>query len=138
MTIWAGWAYIGPRHKVVGSFSESFHNGVLHDFIWDIEVVGVLDEGPAWFASARVPADCDVGIEVRYHPIPSILGLDRDSLEEKVHRGHETLLGARATVLYQAFPVAMLDRGQFVVQDRKNDEESTHSRVRVETRVLLS
>ena len=105
-----GRAYVGPRYEVVGGFPESLHNGVFHDFIWDVKVVRILDEGPAWFASARIPTDCDVGIEVRYSSVPPVLRLDRDGLEEKVHRGHETLLGTRATVLHQAFPVAMWNR----------------------------
>lgn len=107
--------YVGPRYEVVGGFSESLHDGVFYDFVWEIEAVCVLDERPAWFAPARVPADCDVGIEVRNNPVPPILRLDCDSLEEKIHRGHETLLGTRATVLDQAFPVAMSAHGQFTV-----------------------
>ena len=105
--------YVGPRDEVVGGFSECLHNGVLNDFVWDIEAVRVLDESPAWFTSARIPADGDIGIEVRYYPIPSVLRLDRDGLEEKIHRGHETLLGTGATVLYQAFPVATSYCSQF-------------------------
>jgi len=105
-----GRTHVGPSYEVVGGFSEGLHNGVLHDFLWDIKAVRVLDESPAWFASARVSADCDVGIEVRDNPVPSILRLDRDSLEEQVHCRHETLLGTGTSVLYQALPVAMHDR----------------------------
>lgn len=100
-------AYIGPGYEVVGGFSKSIHDGVLHDFVWNVEAVRVLDKSPAGFTSARIPADRDVGIEVRDNPLPSILRLDSDGLEEKVHRGHETLSGTGATVLYQTFPVAM-------------------------------
>lgn len=108
-----GGAYVGPRYEVVGGFSESLNNGVFHRFIWDIKPVRVFDEGPAWLASARIPADIDVRIEVRNNPVPSILRLDCDSLEKEVHRGHETLLGTGATVLDQTFPVTMQDHGQF-------------------------
>ena len=111
-----GRAYVRPRHKVVGGFSESLHDRVFYDFVWDIEVVRVLDESPARFASARIPADRDIGIEIRDNTIPSVLRLDCNGLEEKVHRGHETLLGTGATVLRQTFPVAMPDRGQFAVE----------------------
>jgi hypothetical protein len=48
------------------------------------------------------------------------------------------LLGTGATVLYQTFPVAISDRSQFSVRDKKGDGEVTHSLVRVETRELLS
>ena len=101
-----GRAHIRPRYEVVGGFSESLHNGVPHDFVWDIEAVRILDKSPAWFASARIPADCDVGVKFRDDPVPSILGLYRDSLEEKVHSGHEALLGTGTAILYQAFPEA--------------------------------
>lgn len=93
---------------------------MLHDFVWDIEAVRVLDESPARFASARIPADCDIGIEVRYDSVPSVLCLDCDRLEEKVHCGHETLLGTGTTVSDQAFPVAMSNRCQFAMRDGKN------------------
>jgi len=95
-----GRTYVGPRYEVVSSFSKSLHNGVPHDFAWDIEAIRVLDKSPAWFASARISADCDVGIEFRDNPIPSILRLYCDSLEEKIHRGHKALLGTGAAVLY--------------------------------------
>ena len=112
----AGRTYIGPRYEVVGGFPESLHNWVLHDFVWDIEAVRVFDKGPAWFASARISADRDVGIKFRDNPIPPILRLYRDSLKEKIHRGHETLLGAGAALLYQTSPVAMQDCSQFAVR----------------------
>ena len=95
-----GRAHIGPRYEVVGSFSESLHKGVPHDFVWDIEAVRVLNKSPARFASARIPADCNVGIKFRDNPIPSILRLYRDSLEEQVHSRHEALLGTGAAILY--------------------------------------
>jgi len=113
----AGRTYVGPRYEVVGGFPESLHNRMLHDFVWDIEAVRVLDKGPTWFASTRISTDCDVGIQFRDNPTPSILRLYRDSLEEKIHCGHETLLGPGAAVPYQTFPVAMQDCNQFAVRD---------------------
>jgi len=72
---------------------------MLHYLVWDIETVRVLDKSPARFASAGVPADGDVGIEVGDDTVPSIFCLDCDRLEEEVHRRHETLLGTGATGL---------------------------------------
>jgi hypothetical protein len=120
-----GRAHIGPRYEVVGGFSESLHHGVLHDLVRDVEAVRVLDESPAWFAPARIPADCDVGIRFRDNPVPPILRLYRDGLEEKVHGGHETLLGTGAAVLYQAFPEATRDDGKRVARDRTTGERLT-------------
>lgn len=57
-----GGAYVGPRYEVVGGFSESIHNGVLHYFVWEVESVRIFDESPAWFASACIPADINVRI----------------------------------------------------------------------------
>ena len=131
-------AYVGPCYEIVGSFSKSLHNRVFHDFVWDIEAVCVFDESPAWFASTRISADRDVGIEVRDDPLPSILRLDCDSLEEKIHRRHETLQSTGTTVSYQTFPVAMRYHSQFAVQGERNDRQATYSRVRAETRVSLS
>ena len=110
---------------------------MLNHFVRDIESVRVFDESPAWFTSARIPADINVRVEVRDNPVPSILRLDCDSLEKKVHCGHKTLLSTGATVLDQTFPVAVVDYSQFLKLN-KNREWTTHSRVRVETRVLLS
>lgn len=123
----AGRTYVGPRYEVVGGFPESLHNGVLHDFVWDIEVVRVLDKGPARFASARISADRDVGIEFRDNSVPPILRLYRDSLKEKIHRGHETLLGAGAALLYQTLPVAMQDCSQFAVRGGRRGTGSSLS-----------
>ena len=131
-------AHIGPRYEVVRSLSECLHNGVCHDLVWDIEAVRVLDQSPAWFASARIPADCDVGIRFRYDPVPSILGLYRDSLEEKIHGGHETLLGTGAAILYQSFPEAKRNHSEPALSIAGSRVWATHSRVRMETRVPLS
>lgn len=120
-----GRAHIGPRYEVVGSFSESLHNGVLHDLVWDIEAVRVLDESPAWFASARIPADCDVGIRFGDNPVPSVLRLYRDSLKEKIHGRHETLLGTGAAILYQAFPEARRKYSKPAVHGGKTSERLT-------------
>ena len=107
-----GRAYVRPRYEVVCGFSESLHNRVFHHLVWNIELVRVFDESPARFASACIPADSNVRIEIRDNPVPSILRLDCDGLEKEVHRRHETLLGTGATVLDQTFPVAERDRGQ--------------------------
>jgi hypothetical protein len=133
-----GQTYVGPRYKVVGGFSESLHYGVFHHFVRDIESVRVFDESPAWFAPARISANCDVWVEVRDNPVSSILRLYRDGLEKEVHRGHETLLRAGATVLNQTFPITMQDRSQLIFRCGKNRKWTAHSRVRVDTRVLLS
>ena len=137
VTIWWGLAYVGPGYEVVGCFSESLHDWVFHHFVWDVESVRVLDESPAWFTSAGIPTHCDVRVEVRYDPIPTILRLDRDGLEEEVHSGHETLLGAGTTLFDKTFPVAMHQVGQFSVRSKKMVGGS-YSLVRVETRESLS
>lgn len=114
-----GRTYVGPRYEVVGGSSESLYNGVFHDFVRDIETVRVPHKSPAWFISARIPADCDIGIEFRDNPIPLILHLYCDGLGGKIHRKHETSLSVEAAALYRTFPIATQDCSQFVIRDRR-------------------
>ena len=59
---------------------------MVHDVIWDAEVVRVFDEHPARFAPARIAAERNVRFEIWDRPVGTVNRLLVDRLEEKLHR----------------------------------------------------
>ena len=64
---------------------------MFHDLVRDVEIVSVLDERPAWLATAGVSALGDVGFEVRGGAVGTVDGLQVYCLEEETHCLYETL-----------------------------------------------
>jgi hypothetical protein len=79
---------------------------MVHHFIWNVQIVCVLDEGPAGFATAGVTPESDIGLKVRNDAGRAVEGLLRDRLEEEIEGFDETLLYARCCRNDETFPVA--------------------------------
>ena len=64
---------------------------MVHNFIWDVEVVGIFDECPARFAPTGVSPEGDVRFEIRDETVCTVRCLRVDRLKEKFERLDETL-----------------------------------------------
>ena len=77
---------------VVCCIVESTNRGMLHDFIGNVEVICIFNEGKARLAATGVAAEENIRLNVRNRVRLAIICLLGDGLEEEVESFYETAL----------------------------------------------
>ena len=84
-------ADIGPGDKVIGCLTQTADQWVVHNFIGDVEVVGIFNERPDRLAPTGVSPEGNVRFEIWDETICTVRCLRVDRLKEKFERLNETL-----------------------------------------------
>ena len=66
-----------------------------HDLVRRVQAVCAFDQCPARLAARNIPPDGDIIPKIGDDAGGSVVGLDRDGLEEEVHGMDESFLGPR-------------------------------------------
>src|ERR1700691_3100413 len=97
---------IRPCHQVIGRLSEATNDRMFHDLVRYVQVISILDERPARFATTCVAAKSDIRLQVRNNTIFTIQSLLSYGLEEKVKCFDEALLRSASRRRQEPSPVA--------------------------------
>jgi hypothetical protein len=87
--------YVGPSNERVARVFKRFDDGMVGDFVGQIDIGRVLVQREARLAPARVCPHGDVRLQVGNDAIRTVRCLLFDSDEEEVDRVHETCVAAR-------------------------------------------
>ena len=96
--------HVRPRNKIVGRVRHGLDDRVANDLVRKVNVRSVLDERETRLATARVPPEQDVLLQLGDVVGTPICGLLHDGLEVRIKRRHEALLAARSRGLAHALP----------------------------------
>ena len=77
---------------IIGSIAKSTDDGMLHDFVWYVEVVDIFDEGETGLAAASVTTERNIRLDVRDYVRLAIISLLCDCLKEEVEGLYEPVL----------------------------------------------